>query len=384
VLGATPDHPLEAQEKPNRSALESSTSSASAPGEATEPASGCQVWAYTRKVRPSITAVVPYLVASSAREAGFDPERLLKATGIELDVPPSADDHVDIERYYELWRRTMDLVRDPAFPLHAASAFQLEDNEVFGFLAMSCETLGEAYDRTAAVRAIYNIGARWELQIDSDAARMIWYPWPGDARDPGYRAAMDFAMADMANSARRLGRAEPRPIAVRLAHGPPEDTSAHRRHYGVEPSFGAPLYELVYERGLREMPIRTFNSRLRDYFEEECRRLITELGLGSSVVARLRKNLIAAMDGGETSIGRMAKDLGMSPRSLQRRLSDEGTRYNDVLDDIRQELAKRYLARGTVSASEVAYLVGFVEPPAFFRAFKRWTGMTPRAFQQGR
>jgi glycerophosphoryl diester phosphodiesterase len=71
-------------------------------------------WAYTLKVRCSITAVVPYLVASAAREAGFDPGRLLKATGLELDVPPSADEHVDIERYYELWRRTMELVRDPA------------------------------------------------------------------------------------------------------------------------------------------------------------------------------------------------------------------------------------------------------------------------------
>jgi AraC-like DNA-binding protein len=73
----------------------------------------------------------------------------------------------------------------------------------------------------------------------------------------------------------------------------------------------------------------------------------------------------------------------MGPRSLQRRLTEEGTRYNDVLSDIRAEFAKRYLARGTISASEVAYLIGFTEPSAFFKAFKRWTGMTPREFQLG-
>jgi AraC-like DNA-binding protein len=89
------------------------------------------------------------------------------------------------------------------------------------------------------------------------------------------------------------------------------------------------------------------------------------------------------MDGGETAMEATAKDLGMSTRSLQRRLADEGTCYNDVLSEIRAEFAKRYLARGTLSASEVAYLLGFTEPPAFFKAFKRWTGMTPREFQHG-
>jgi AraC-like DNA-binding protein len=330
----------------------------------------------------SISAVVPYLVAAAARAAGRAPETLLRAAGIQLDAPPAADEHVDVARYLELWRQVMQVVPDPAFPLRAASSFQLEDNEVFGFLAMSCETLGEAYDRTAAVRGLYVVGARWELQVDRDASRMIWYPWPGDVRDSGYRAAMDFTVADMANAVRRLGRAGPRPTAVRLMHAAPRDVAAYTAHFGVEPAFGAPLYELAYPVGLREMPIATFNSRLRDYFDAQCQGLLADLGPAATVLSRVRKILIAAMDGGETSIDRTAKKLAMSPRSLQRHLADEGTRYNDVLDGIREELAKRYLARKSVSASEIAYLVGFVEPPAFFKAFKRWTGMTPRAFQQ--
>ncbi|MFN0248423.1 MAG: helix-turn-helix transcriptional regulator [Kofleriaceae bacterium] len=108
-----------------------------------------------------------------------------------------------------------------------------------------------------------------------------------------------------------------------------------------------------------------------------------QMGGGTSVVAQVRKQLISEMDGADSSIESVAKRLGMSARSLQRRLADEKTRYNDLLAEVREEFAKRYLARGTVSASEVAYLVGFTEPPAFFKAFKRWTGMTPREFQLG-
>jgi AraC-like DNA-binding protein len=85
------------------------------------------------------------------------------------------------------------------------------------------------------------------------------------------------------------------------------------------------------------------------------------------------------MDGGDVSIEAIAKKLATSSRTL-RRLAEERSSYNDVLAEVRIDVAKRYLSRGTMSASEVAYLVGFTEPPAFFKAFKRWTGMTPREF----
>lgn len=285
--------------------------------------------------------------------------------------------------YFEVWREIAARMNDNAFPLRAANAFQLEDHELFGFLAMSCETLGEAYRKTASYRALYCVGARWELELAPDYTRLIWYPWPGSAGNAGYRAAMDFAVADMESDIRRLAQSQPRPTAVRLAHPAPVSHEAFTTHYGVAPQFNSPLYELVYPPGLVDLRIVSFNSRLRDYFDQECGRLVEKLAAGSSLVEQLRRELIAAMDGGDTSIEAIAKRLGQSSRSLQRKLADEGARYNDVLAEIRTEFAKRYLARGTISASEVAYLLGFTEPPAFFKAFKRWTGMTPREFQQG-
>ncbi|MGE0867579.1 MAG: AraC family transcriptional regulator ligand-binding domain-containing protein [Kofleriaceae bacterium] len=327
----------------------------------------------------TISAVIPFSVAAMAKAAGVAGD-LLETVGLRPDAPPRPEDHIDAARYFDVWRRAMAHL-DAAFPVRVAAAAQLEDHELFGFLAISCETLGQAYERTATYRALYCVGARWELQIETDATRLIWYPWPGDLEDAGYRAAMDFALADMAHAIHRLGCDGPRPIAVRLRHAPIEATGALAAHYGVEPSFDAPLYELVYSPGLTDQPIATFNSRLRDYFDGECRRLISVLDRDPSMLAQVRKVLIGAMDGGDTTIETIARRLGTSSRSLQRRLADEGTRYNDVLADVRAEFAKRYLARGTISASEVAYLLGFTEPPAFFKAFKRWTGMTPREFQ---
>jgi AraC-like DNA-binding protein len=128
--------------------------------------------------------------------------------------------------------------------------------------------------------------------------------------------------------------------------------------------------------------VTTFNSKLRDYFDRECRRMIEALGPTTGISAAVRKTMIGVMDGGDTGIEAIARRLGMSTRSLQRRLSEEQTSYNDLLAEVRADFAKRYLARGTLTASEVAYLIGFTEPPAFFKAFKRWTGLTPREFQE--
>ncbi len=330
----------------------------------------------------SISAVVPFLVATAARMEGVNPAPILAAAGLGGEGPPPGEEHVDVALYFEAWRQATALIPDAAFPLRASSAFPLEELELFGFLAISCETLGQAYAKTAAYRALYCTGARWELETDG-ATRVIWYPWPGDPDDPGYRAAMDYAVADMANAIRRLGRSEPRPTQVRLRHRAPADSAAFVAHYGVAPSYGSPLYELCYPVGTHDVPVASFNSKLRDYFEQECRRLVEKLGAGTRIVEQVRKQLIGVMDGGDTTMEATAKKLAMSPRSLQRRLADEGTGYNDLLAEIRAEFAKRYLARGTVSASEVAYLIGFTEPPAFFKAFKRWTGMTPREFQAG-
>jgi AraC-like DNA-binding protein len=329
----------------------------------------------------TITALVPHAVIAAAGRAGLDVAALCRNAGLEPGRPPVAGAHLDIERYYGMWDQIMAALGDPRFPVLAGAAFRIEDNELFGFLAMSCETLGEAFARTARYRVLYNQGARWELQRDAGATRLVWYPWPGDRRRAGVRAAVEFGLVDMCSAARQLARLEIRPLEVTIAHAAPIDTAPLRRFFGVEPRFGAKLDELVFAPDLLDTRIASYNSRLRDYFDEQCRELAARFTTDAPVTAQVRKDLMTSMDGGDPSVGAVARRLGMSGRSLQRRLSEEGHRFDALLDDVREEFAKRYLARGTVSASEVAYLVGFQSPTAFFRAFKRWTGQTPLAFR---
>jgi len=328
----------------------------------------------------TISGVVAFLVAHVARALGEDPGPLLRGSGVDIDAPPKGDEHIAVERYFEVWRRAMARF-DDGFPLRVASHFRHEDNEIFGFLAMSCPTIGEAFDRTLHYSRLYTVGASYEMDVDHAATRITWLPWAGDLDDVGYRAAMDYHVANMEQAIRQLGRSPTRPVEVRLRHAAPRDASGHTEFYGVAPRFGSARYELVYPPGLRDIAVTTFNSRLRDYFDLACRQVVEKLGASTSITAQVKKALISAMDGGDSGIEALSKRLGMSARSLQRRLSEEQTSYNDLMTEVRTEFAKRYLARGTLTASEVAYLIGFTEPPAFFKAFKRWTGLTPGEFQ---
>jgi AraC-like DNA-binding protein len=329
----------------------------------------------------TISGVVPFLVAHVARSLGADPEPLLRGTGVSATAPPKGDEHIAVEHYFQVWRRAMERF-DEGFPLRVASFFRHEDNEIFGFLAMSCATIGEAFDRTLQYSRLYTVGATYEMDVDGKATRITWLPWPGDLSDVGYRAAMDYHVANMEQAIRQLGNVQSGLTEVRLRHAAPSSLVGHRDFYGVAPRFDCPRYELVYRADLRDLGVTSFNSRLRDYFEQQCRAMAEQLGTGTSLSAQVRKALISVMDGGDSGIESTAKRLGMSTRSLQRRLAEDQTTYNDLLAEVRQEFAKRYLARGTLTASEVAYLIGFTEPPAFFKAFKRWTGVTPREFQE--
>ena len=328
----------------------------------------------------SITSLVARAVIDTAVQAGAAPASLFRAAGLAPDARVAAEVHVSVARYITLWDAVVEAVEDPAFGLAVAAQLRIEDNEVFGFLAMSCATLGEAFERTAKYRMLYNIGARWELQPEPDTVRLIYYPWSSRSRSAGRRAAVELSVADMAAAARQLSAGSATPIEVRFAHAVPPDLRPYRAAFGIDPVFDAALDELVFRPGLAAIPVTTFNSRLREYFDDQCKELAGTFATDAPVTARARTELISAMDGGDPSMDGVARRLGMSPRSLHRRLADEGTKYNDLLDAVRHEFAKRYLARGSVTSSEVAYLIGFQSPTAFFRAFKRWTGQTPKGF----
>jgi AraC-like DNA-binding protein len=288
------------------------------------------------------------------------------------------DRHVPAERYFELWERAMQLVQDPSFPVRVGASFDTEALEVFGFLAMACETLRDAYERTARVRSLYNVGSRWELDLAHGRMRMTWIPWPFKVRSElARRSVNEYQVSEMLACVRQMTERRLVPLRIAFRHSAPQGGSVHRELLGLEPEFDADFDGFEAELGWLDEPIRGKNPKLRAYFERQCQSLAQAFASDPAFTALVRQRLASSMEGGALGMADVARALGTSPRSLHRRLHDEGTSFAELVDQVRRQFAEKYLARPRLAISEVAYLVGFNGPSAFHKAFRRWTGTTP-------
>jgi AraC-like DNA-binding protein len=330
----------------------------------------------------SITSVAALALISAVARRGKPVERLFEIAGLDPEAPPNTDHHLAAPAYYELWEHALSMTADPCFGVRVGAAFELEALEAFGFLAMSCETLRDAYERTARVRALYNVGSRWELVLEEDRMRMVWRAWPVRVRSElARRSVNEYQVAEMLTCIGQMTARRLVPERIAFQHPAPRDTSVYREILGKVPDFESSYDGFEANLSWLSEPVRGQNVKLRAYFEKQCARARETFSNDPAFTSLVRQRLAERMEGGASRMDEIARSLGVSQRSLHRRLADEGTRYNDLLDEVRRQFAEQYLARPRLGISEVAYLVGFNDASAFFKAFRRWTGVTPTEYR---
>jgi AraC-like DNA-binding protein len=173
------------------------------------------------------------------------------------------------------------------------------------------------------------------------------------------------------------------PLAVEAFYQCPRPSGADRsRVLGCPTHFGCPETRFVLRREPLERPLPRTDPALFHYLERHAAAVAAGLPTNTELSARVRRLVTDSLRGGEPTQARTAKALGMSERTLQRRLRDEGTTFARIVDGTRRELSEHYLSEPNVAAFEVAFLLGYSEPSAFHRAFRRWTGMTPQEYRQ--
>jgi len=137
-------------------------------------------------------------------------------------------------------------------------------------------------------------------------------------------------------------------------------------------------------RAMWNLSLRRSDPILRGVLERHASEMLSRLPAIGGTGLEVRRALATRIAGGDTRIGAVARSLAMSTRSLQRQLEAEGSSYQALVDESKRDAAERYLSDSVLPIGEVAYLLGYSEPAAFHRAFKRWTRMTPHAFRQSR
>ncbi|MBS1151832.1 MAG: AraC family transcriptional regulator [Myxococcaceae bacterium] len=169
------------------------------------------------------------------------------------------------------------------------------------------------------------------------------------------------------------------PTRVWFAHpAPPWPViEALSSYFGVTPQFDQPTSGLEGPRELVERPLATGDATLQRLLEAQANDVLAQQVPLAQVASRVREVICRRLGKDEVSVEAVAPTLAMSPRTLQRRLSEEGLSFQDVLDGAREQFSKGYLNNPALSMAEIAYLLGYSELRAFDRAFRRWTGQTP-------
>jgi AraC-like DNA-binding protein len=201
-----------------------------------------------------------------------------------------------------------------------------------------------------------------------------------DSADPADEA-VDAFIAVAVRLCRTLAGRSFSPLGVELRRAAPKDPAPFLRYFRVMPTFGAPLDVLTLDRPMLDARLLTANAEVARANDAVIADHLARLE-AARIGPRVRQAIDELLPQGEPDSVTIARRVGMSQRSLQRKLAEEGTSFAGLLDETRRTLALNYLDEGRYTVSEITYLLGFANVSGFSRAFKRWTGVSPSAHRK--
>jgi len=342
-----------------------------------------------RTARATIAGRSVFTIVDAAAKRGIDPAPLYAVAGVRADARDDPDLRVPFARMYDAWEAIMRALRDPAFPIATAYDAAPAGYDVLGFLAATSPTFGDALRRVSRYVRLWTTGLRWEVREEDDVARLIAVR-EGPLR-LGRRCSDEAASAELVVSARATAGAPFHPIVARFMHPSPPDVTAHRALFESRVEFDAPRTEIVFAREWMRHPMPKADAAMHRFFLGHAERALSAALAPATFAEDAERALLAQLAANAErgpspwqvpSVADLARQLGMSERSLRRRLAEEGTTFEKLLTGVRVVLARDHLADRRLSIADIAYTLGFSEPSAFHRAFKRWTGETPLAFRR--
>jgi AraC-like DNA-binding protein len=334
-------------------------------------------------VRPTLLARVATL--------GLDPRRVLRSAGLHGIAAPQERFQLTTRQYFALWDAIAELSGDPAIGLRIGAESSSAELDIASLSALHSENFGEALRKLARYkRLICPEEIRVELHGSEAAVSFRWLLAEGAA--PSLLTDAMFA-STLALGRRGAGNADAiRPLRIELTRrtgkraGDSNNNATQRsllaQHFGCEIRFDAPADLLVLRVASLAVPFVTHNEDLLAVLLPELDGELAALAKTQSFAKVVDAALARSMQGQRPSVQTLAREMGMSPRTLQRRLTQDGTSYQQQLDGVRRRVARQLLRGTDLALGEIAYFLGFEEINSFWRAFNQWEGTTPSQWRE--
>jgi AraC-like DNA-binding protein len=307
-------------------------------------------------------------------ERGIPSSEAFGASRIDARFAGAPDERVRGSQVESLWEFAAERTGDPLIGLHMAEAYNPGALDILGYVILSCRDVGEVLGKFARYVRLLNDGMRVELVRERKIAfcRCTFVEGMDNylLRAPDH--AIDATWGGLARELRRL--AAPRR----------KDLAEYDRIMGAPVRFGAPEDRFIVPVEHLAQPLRSANPALLHVFEQHAEAALAAMEREDTRANQVARLLTQKLKGSAPPLEEVARELATSSRNLQRALREAGTSYQTLLDEVRRDLAIRHLANPTTSTGQVGFLLGFSEPSAFHRAFRRWTGKAPSAYRSAR
>jgi AraC-like DNA-binding protein len=310
----------------------------------------------------------------------IDAEDVAPLAGIDLRALADPDTRLPHALVMELLERGVKRSGDALLGLRAGELLEPGDLGVLEYAARACGTLRSALECVRRYIGLVNDAVVASLEETGDRAIWKLCVIDGVAQPP---CSNDFQLACSATISKRLTGNEPILLEAQFAHAKPAYAAEYDRIFRCELRFDAADNALVFPRAQLDTELKGRNPGLHAAYAMHAEEALRRLEHRKGISERVREMLFAQLRTGNTDMRSVARALSTTAATLRRHLEQEGTTLSDLLDEVRCDLATKYLGDPTLAITEVAFLLGFSHVPAFYKAFRRWhPGRTPADFRK--
>ena len=318
----------------------------------------------------------------AAVSKGADPGELCRAIGIAPDTLERADAFVDLDQSIKAWEAAIRATGDSFLGLHMGEVTSPGLAGMLGFLMETSPDLLAAFTHATQFNGYISNMTVFTLEVRGDAFFYFAEPlevW-NNASPETARQVVDHTAAAFVHITKLLSGKAKYPMRVSMRYPRPADTREYLRVLKTEPAFNQPRNCLVYRLRDMQLPVIGHNPQLNLMFKELLEKEIAKTQQRETFSNEVRRVILQKFSSTMPQLTDVVESLHVTPRTLQRKLQEEGTSFQHITESVKSELAIGLLKNRSLTVNEVAYKLGYAEPSVFRRAFKKWTGVSPKGY----
>ncbi|MDX1693844.1 MAG: AraC family transcriptional regulator ligand-binding domain-containing protein [Ketobacteraceae bacterium] len=333
------------------------------------------------KIGDTTASYLHYLL-HTAEALGADTDMLLRDVGLEKKALQDGDERIDLTYLMRIGYYAIQRTNEPSIGLMAGSRSSITRFGIAGLAAMTAPTLGDALRIITDYEDLYGRCYRGSSSLTREGDH-TWLNFYSISPYNDYTFfVVDAVLSGWAHAVQWLTGRNDLVEAAHIEFSAPPYAEDYKKAFNCPVVFNQDRNALKLKDNVLETPLIHENRSLHQYLLEQCELAISRVALASSYRNKVLKVLGTMLHGKTPSIEEVAQELGIPTWTLRRKLKDEDTSYQALVDEMRRDVALSYMRNTDLSFGEISYLLGFSTPGAFQRAFKRWAGTTPGEYRK--